>query len=94
MSYIARSLIEAPQQIDLVFHQGAKGRYHDSGALHKKGRKLIAKGFASSGRHQHEGISPSHKVGDDVQLSILERIVPEEVLQGFMDDFGRGLLHN
>lgn len=45
------------ERIDLVLHQRDEGRDNDGHPATKNGRCLVAKGFATSGRHNHQRVA-------------------------------------
>ena len=59
---------ETSDCIDLILHQGNERRYHYGCAFHDEGRKLIAEGFSSAGRHEYKGVVSVNKVSYNILL--------------------------
>ena len=72
---------ETSDRIDLILHQGDERGYDYRRAFHDKGRKLVAQGFSTSGRHQHKGVVAACEVADYTFLISFERVETEEFLQ-------------
>jgi hypothetical protein len=69
----------------LVMHQGNQGGDHQRGAqaglLPRNGRHLVAKAFASAGRHQNQRIAACNDVFDDGLLRPPKSLVAEYVVK-------------
>ena len=72
MGYAVVARDESSDGVHLVLHQGDQRGYDYGCAIHDKRRKLVAKGFAASGRHENKGIVLVYKVSDDAFLVGLE----------------------
>jgi len=80
MGHIVFVAISA-DQVDLVFHQGDKGR-HDYGASGKEDTgKLVTKAFTSTGGFNDESVISCHEVFDDSFLVTFKIVKTEMFLE-------------
>ena len=73
------------QRANLVVHQGDQWRddhgHAQPSLLANQGRNLVAKRFATAGRHQHQGITTRTDVLNDGLLRTAKRGVAEHLVQ-------------
>ena len=77
----ASVLVVASNGVHLVFHQRDEWADHQGHPIHHQGRKLIAHGFAATGRHDHECVTSVQHALDGMFLLTLEFIESKKRLQ-------------
>ena len=70
--------------VHLVFHQGNQGTDDQCHTVHHQCWQLIAHGFPTPGRHDHEGVSAGKDALDGFFLLTLEFIESKKCLQRFV----------
>src|SRR5690606_2331521 len=73
-----------PDGVNLVFHQGDERRYDDGRALHHEGGQLVAKRFATSGRHDDHTIAAGQYGFNDFFLIPFKLGKAKILLEGFL----------
>ena len=63
---------ERAHSIDLILHQGDKGRDDDCHTIHNKRRQLVAQRLTTARRHQHKGVASLEQVTNYSLLITLE----------------------
>ncbi len=78
---------KSPDGVHLILHKGDQRGYYHCRAFHQQGRKLVAKAFAATGRHKHEGVVAPYQMLYDIFLLLLEVGESEELLKVFAKGF-------
>ena len=68
---------ELPGSRNLILHQRNQRRDHNSHTWTQQGRKLITKGFTTTGGHDKKGIAPVYHMLDDCFLRWAKLVEPE-----------------
>ncbi len=66
---------------DLVLHQRNQRRDDDRHAVAQQGRNLVAQRFAAASGHQHQGITATRNLFDDLLLAATKGIVTENAFK-------------
>ena len=69
------------QPLNLVLHQGDQGRNHHRRSRSAEGRDLVAKRFAPTGGHQHQGRATSNHMLNNLLLGPPKSAVAKNLAQ-------------
>ena len=77
----ASVLVVAADGVHLVLHQRDERADHQGHPVHHQGRKLVAHGFAATGRHDHKCVTSVQHAEDGMFLLTLEFVESKKRLQ-------------